>query len=218
MPSRVWVSAARNSSSPWPPSSSSRSSRPCRRASRAESSSSGCPRRRDGPPTTPCCSSSSSMAASANPASSTSSSEAGLVPEGTREGRRVGRALLRVVPLGLAVMAVNYAVDPAHVFGTGAYEHRVAGLLLDGRDVGGLSNFDDRRLQQLMAAGLSGRREVVALGSSRVMQIRAELFPGARFYNAAVSGATLEDDVALYGLMTASGRAPARIVLGLDPW
>jgi hypothetical protein len=108
--------------------------------------------------------------------------------------------------------------DPAHLFDGGRYEEAVARLLLEGRHVSGVSDYDERRVQAHVVAGLDAPPDVLAVGSSRLMQLRREQFPGARFFNAAVSGASGEDLAAIYELYRSRGLLPRRLVVGLDPW
>lgn len=134
------------------------------------------------------------------------------------EAVRTLRRLARVIPLAAIVLAVNLLGDPARVASRGAYERAVADILLSGRHAAGLSNYDERLVQRFYAERLTRAPEVLVLGSSRVMPLRAEAFAPRSFYNASVSSATLHDIMALHELFEARGGSPSLIIVGVDPW
>ncbi len=118
----------------------------------------------------------------------------------------------------LAVAATNYCVDPAQLFSDGNYEQGVADILLSGNNVANVSNYDERLLQKAYVNNLKRRNDVIVLGSSRSMQLRSHLFPGMSFFNHGVSGASIEDYLAIYELYEQREFVPSIVVLGLDPW
>lgn len=124
---------------------------------------------------------------------------------------------LLFLPILLLVVCTNYVVDPANVFHS-RIEHDLARLILDGHSVANVGNCDERLLQKYIIEGTNVPRDVIVLGSSRVMQLRSESFPGQTFFNHAVSGATLEDLVAMVAMYEEKGGLPQSIVLGVDPW
>lgn len=127
------------------------------------------------------------------------------------------RKCLWLLPIPLTVVAVNLAVDPAHLVGPYGEERQVARLLLQGRDVAIASNLDERILQKYYIEGLSRRKEVVVLGSSRSMQIGSEIF-GDSFFNSSVPGSSIEDFYGLYEIYHRKDILPAKIILCADPW
>jgi len=128
------------------------------------------------------------------------------------------RRLGRVAPLALLVVAINAVSDPGQVISGHAYERRVADILLSGRHAAGVWAYDDRAVQRLYAEGLASAPEVLVLGSSRVMPIRARDFAPRTFYNASVSSATLDDILALHELFASRGGGPSLLIVGIDPW
>ena len=118
----------------------------------------------------------------------------------------------------LIVSSVNYAIDPAHLFHAKIYEQGIANLILEGKNVAGVTNYDERLIQKMVVSNMPEKKDVIVLGSSRSMQIRSALFPGMSFYNNSVSGATIEDFLAIYSLYEQHGITPSIIVMGLDPW
>ncbi len=131
---------------------------------------------------------------------------------------RLLRKAMAFVPIPLLMAAANVAVDPAHLFRGAAYEAGIARLLQRGIPVANASDYDDRVLQRLYIEGLREAPEVIVLGSSRCLQIRSSVFPGRRLFNHGLAGASLEDDIALYGMYRRRGLRPGSVVLGVDPW
>jgi hypothetical protein len=113
---------------------------------------------------------------------------------------------------------VNYFVDPAQLFNRNHYEQGMAEILLKGLNVAGISNYDERFLQKHYIAGLKEKKDIIVLGSSRPLQISSKSFPGASFHSHGVSGASLEDDMAIFEMYLERNIEPKVIILGLDPW
>lgn len=132
--------------------------------------------------------------------------------------RKLLTKLALFLPIPLFVVALNYTVDPSHLFIRGEYEQGIANILLAGQNVADAGNHDERLVQKYYVKGLSGKKDVIVLGSSRSAFIGANLFPGRSFFNSSVSAATLEDFMAIYGVYRKYGKIPDNILLSLDPW
>lgn len=117
-----------------------------------------------------------------------------------------------------AVAGVNYYVDPANLFGDRTYEAGVAALLAQGKDVANVTDYDERLVQKFFAERLTARRDVLVLGSSRAMNLVPGNFGSTNFFNASVSGASLEDLSAILQIYRERSLLPRRLVLGVDPW
>jgi len=131
---------------------------------------------------------------------------------------RLARRLAWFLPLGLAVIGVNYRVDPGHLFGRGDVEGRIAEELLAGRSVVAGFRLDELRLRQRLAEGRRHGPDVLVLGSSRAMPIAGDAFPGREVANASVSSASLEDVIALLELYERQGLRPGLLFLPIEPW
>jgi hypothetical protein len=129
--------------------------------------------------------------------------------------------LAAFLPLLFAMMLVSWYIDPARIFhhaGDDA-EEQLAEIMLSGRNAELFNqNFDDRLLQRFYIEQLTEAPDVLVLGSSRGMQVNSSLFPGECFYNASVSGALLQDYVAICQLYYENGLAPKTIIIEIDPW
>jgi hypothetical protein len=128
----------------------------------------------------------------------------------------IWRLLAMSIPL-IAMVATSVTIDPANLFHEGP-ERRIAAMLLAGKPVAGLIDYDDRLVQRHYIAGLSARRDVVVLGSSRTMQVRATGFPGRSFFNHSLTGGILDDYIAIARDYAARGLMPRLAIIGLDPW
>lgn len=119
----------------------------------------------------------------------------------------------------LAAAVINYSIDPAHIFDEESkYEKGIANLLVDGHNVANIVNYDERITQRLIIEQLDIAPEVIVLGSSRAMQIRASDFPENTFFNHSVSGGSLEDHMAIYEMYHEKNRLPKHVIIGADPW
>jgi hypothetical protein len=112
----------------------------------------------------------------------------------------------------------NAAVDPSNLFGSDELEREVSKALLKGESVANLRNYDERMLQKYYVQGLGSAPDVIIIGSSRSLQLREISFDGKRVFNSGVSGASLEDYMAIWQLYLANQITPDYLVLGIDPW
>lgn len=123
------------------------------------------------------------------------------------------RGLLLVLP-GLLII-VYVASHHARLFGTDDYQDAVAKVLA-GEDSYVHVMYDERAFQRDVASRLSVPISVLVAGSSRLMQLDAECFPG-RYYNASMSAASVADVAAVLEEFRA-GRQWRQIYLAGDPW
>lgn len=122
------------------------------------------------------------------------------------------------LPVPLLLIGVNYFIDPANLFKSIKYEKGIAEILLKGLNVANISNWDERLVQKYYIEGLREKKDIVVFGSSRAMEINAQLFPEKKNFNNSVSGASIEDYIAIYGLYYTKNLLPSIIIIGLDPW
>jgi hypothetical protein len=114
------------------------------------------------------------------------------------------------------VAGINYFVDPAHIFFSKNYVSDLAAILSKGHNADNVSNYDERLLQEQMIAQLRQTPDIVALGSSRIMQVGSDFFPGKSVLNCGVSHANIKDVIAIAGLLDSMHRLPAEILLNTD--
>jgi hypothetical protein len=119
----------------------------------------------------------------------------------------------------VVLASVNWFVDPSHLFSHGKYESQLALELNAGKVIAGVTNYDERLLQQYRLEDLGKQKnsnvpETIVVGSSRSMQIHSG--KGINSLNLSVSGATIEDYLAIIQL--AQALPYKKIIIGVDPW
>ncbi|MDO8488688.1 MAG: DUF1574 family protein [Candidatus Omnitrophota bacterium] len=126
------------------------------------------------------------------------------------------------LPIIIMVTVVNYICDPAQLFTNKDFEKQMARLFAGSSDLGveisDRADYDDRYFQKAYVENLKNKKDVLVLGSSTVMYITSEFFPNKSFFNAWVSAAGLNDQIAIYGLYRQKGFIPSQVILGVDPW
>lgn len=122
-----------------------------------------------------------------------------------------------LTPIFLLLVSVNFVGDAANLFSKD-YEQKIAIQILKGNNVTNVINYDERLLQKCIVNDATICPDIVVLGSSREMLINASFYKNQTFFNNAVSGASIEDLLAIYQLYEQKNFIPKRILLGLDPW
>lgn len=118
--------------------------------------------------------------------------------------------------LSILMALFNYLIDPAGLFRSNKYELGMAKILAKGKNVANVSNYDERLFIKYLIENIKFKPETVVIGSSRVMQV---IPPDNRsFLNTCVSGASIEDLIAIYGIYKKNNIFPKTIIIGLDPW
>jgi hypothetical protein len=120
----------------------------------------------------------------------------------------------------LSTAFFNFHADSAGIFRPNKGLKGVALNLLNGKMVAGyLGRSDERELQRLIVENYPRRRGIIVLGSSRTMLLRKRFIAGdVDFFNHCVSGAMIEDLVAIVGLYRRTGLLPKTVIIGVDPW
>ncbi|WP_338791051.1 hypothetical protein [Bernardetia sp. MNP-M8] len=126
--------------------------------------------------------------------------------------------LFYFIPFLIFVLSVNVIVDPALLFSTGEVEKEIAQELIKGNNISSIYNYDERKVQINLINQMTKTPDVLAIGSSRVMQIRNYFFEDSYFINSGLSGATIEDIYGVIALYEQNDKLPKKIILGLDPW
>lgn len=120
-----------------------------------------------------------------------------------------------------SIMMFNYKVDSLGIFGNSNFLSKAANSLTNGELIAGLKNYDERLFQELIIRNLKVKNDVIAIGSSRTMQLRKRFFldDSVNFFNHSVSGASIEDYLSIIGVYELiHGYIPSTIILGIDPW
>lgn len=83
------------------------------------------------------------------------------------------------------------------------------------------ANIPDERIYQKLFILLNNEiPDTIVLGSSRIMQLHKDFFPKfyGKIFNNGVSGASLEDYIALYSIYVQTNKIPKFCIIGIDPW
>ena len=121
--------------------------------------------------------------------------------------------------LFVSVLLFNYLVDPGNQFAHGTViEQKMVNALLKGESVSVEANYNERLLQKIMIEKLSYSPQIFVLGSSHIMPLTHAMLSNKSFFNASVSSAGIQDDVALYYLLQRRGYQPKIVIICLDPW
>lgn len=118
----------------------------------------------------------------------------------------------------LAVAFLNYKVDSANIFQNEVLVETCGKWLLEGHDVAITQNYDERLLQKYLIEHDTKNYDVLIFGSSRTMDIGKNLYPEQAVKNYSVSGASIEDDIALYFLYERIHGKPQKVIIGADAW
>lgn len=127
------------------------------------------------------------------------------------------KLILVLAPVFLFVVSVNYFGDAANLFSVN-YEKKISEEILKGNNVTNVYNYDERLLEKHLINNSTLCPDVLVIGSSRVMLINSSNFQKITFINAGVSGASIEDLIAIYQMFEQKKCLPKKIILGLDPW
>jgi len=128
------------------------------------------------------------------------------------------KKILLLLPIPAVVFATTWMADPANIKDDDSFETGVASILLSGKNVANLVNYNERKLQKYIILGLLKPPEVIVLGSSRSMGINSDIFPNILFLNNSVSGASIEDYIGIFNLYRIRGLKPKLVIISLDPW
>ncbi len=117
-----------------------------------------------------------------------------------------------------AIAFFDYKMDPGNIFENDLLLENCGSWLLDGHDIAITQNYDERLLQKYLAEHDEKNYQVVVYGSSRTMDIGRDFFSDMSLQNYSVSGASVEDDIALYFLYERLHGTPQKVILGADAW
>lgn len=123
--------------------------------------------------------------------------------------------------ISMVFIVLNFFIDSNNFFGSKNDKIvSAAENLLNGHQIGGFSNVDDRLFNLQIIKNLPEPPSTIIIGSSRTMMIRKNIAaPQTTFFNHSVSAAALEDYFGIIGAYLGHhNELPKRIILGVDPW
>lgn len=130
------------------------------------------------------------------------------------------KGLLVGLPLGILLLYVNYNVDGTSILRGDKYELEIATAWLEGKAVGDFSNsINERSVMKLYVENLNEDLDTLVLGSSRAMQITADIADAkGPFFNAGMTGADYKDVLSTFYLFDKAEKLPQRLIVVADPW
>jgi peptidoglycan/LPS O-acetylase OafA/YrhL len=135
-----------------------------------------------------------------------------------RDRRKLTRQTIFRFSVSLSMTFVIFGALSALLFGSfsvDSVESRTAKALLSSKAVF-TSNMDERQFIKYRIKYENLNPEVIVLGSSRIMLIGEQEYRG-KVLNLGVSGASVEDDIAIADLVMKKFK-PSTVLLGADPW
>lgn len=129
-------------------------------------------------------------------------------------------AFLAAFAVGLAGLAgFNIATDLDGLFDRDhGVEKGVARMLGAGRYVVTTGNFRAPLVNHLLIASWQQAPDVVAIGSSRILEVSADMAPGYRFFNHGGTSSKLPHMLAVLGGYENRGGPPATVLIGAEHW
>lgn len=130
------------------------------------------------------------------------------------------KSTLVLLPLAALMVTVNYTVDGSCILRGDKYELEIATAWLDGKAVGNFDNsINERSVMKLYVQNLSKGLDTLVLGSSRAMQITADIAgETGTFFNAGMTGADRKDVLSTFYLFERADKLPENLIVEVDPW
>lgn len=132
----------------------------------------------------------------------------------------VGGGLLLAVPALLIYL--NYSVDKSGYFQGDLELREVANMVLAGEDLVGYEQLNEKQryIMKILANNMDPLPKVIALGSSRILQLNTDLLhmEQGEFFNCALTGGDVMDAMGTFWLFDREDRLPETIIIGFDPW
>lgn len=129
----------------------------------------------------------------------------------------IGKTLL-LLPLVAAMVWANFTIDMSGMFHGEQFEKDIALAMETGQAVDNYDRMNERGVLRQIAQSIETPYDVLAFGSSRVLQLREGMVGGGRFLNCGVSAADFVDILSLYYEFDRAGMQPGTVILQLDPW
>lgn len=131
---------------------------------------------------------------------------------------RTIQRLLLLFPFFLILVLTNWFMDPAHLRAPDAYEKGIAKMLAQGKAVTNVINDDASAILEYSIHAQKSAPDVLLLGTSKSKGINSDFFPGQTFFNAALSGSGLDDQLVIYNMYERRGFSPKEVVFEVNPW
>lgn len=130
----------------------------------------------------------------------------------------IGAAIF--VPFFAIILYANYTVDRAGTLQGDQYLRSVAEMELSGKDIVGFESFNDqqRDILKVVADQIDPMPKMIALGSSRILQLDKKAAAEKSFFNLGLTGGDTADVLGTFYLFDRIDKLPQKIMIGFDPW
>ncbi|MBF0510747.1 MAG: hypothetical protein HQL13_00290 [Candidatus Omnitrophica bacterium] len=130
--------------------------------------------------------------------------------------------ILFFLPILLLVAFVNISVDPQGLYDcqkdkSQQEEYGIAKTLASGQDIQIFKGLDENLLQKYFIEDLTAIPDILVLGSSQIMGLGDNVFPGQRIINNSITNAALPDYLGIFDGYVKRGWYPKRVIILLSP-
>ena len=137
--------------------------------------------------------------------------------------KRAAKITILVIPFLFIVIFTNYSVDPGRLYfasRSDSIEIELVKILNQGHGAEPVDNVDDRLLKREYLSLMEDGKNTIVLGSSRGALVTTDMLrlEHGELFNSYVTGASLQDMIALCGIMYQNGTMPENLVIVVDPW
>jgi hypothetical protein len=112
----------------------------------------------------------------------------------------------------------NYSVGSAYVPPENRYDNEISLALLAGENLERYEQLNERQVLAYYVYNMQEAPDTIALGSSRILQMRSFVAGTESFYNCGMSGADFYDILGTFYLFDKADKLPKNMIIGLDPW
>lgn len=120
----------------------------------------------------------------------------------------------------LTIATFNYCIDSLYIF-TPIHKSpfmQYAQAINNKQTIIGGGNINDRLLKKYIIQTQTKTPHIIALGSSRIMQLNRNTLQANSFFNYGMSGAGIKDYLGIIGAYLSKNQLPDIMIFGLDPW
>ena len=133
--------------------------------------------------------------------------------------KKILNSALLLMPILIFYVGIIVFVDSANVINKEKVVTKTLEIIETGKNVSSVDNFNDRLLNLKYISSLDEAPDTVLLGSSRGKQITTEMVEtNGTLFNSGVTGAAIEDVVAIYNVYLENELIPKRIIISIDTW
>lgn len=134
-------------------------------------------------------------------------------------------AVVNVLVKGMLLLSIfagmvcfNYSVGSAYIPPENRYDNEISLALLAGENLERYEQLNERQVLAYYVYNMQEAPDTIALGSSRILQMRSFVAGTESFYNCGMSGADFYDILGTFYLFDKADKLPKNMIIGLDPW